>query len=273
MSLSHQVLCKNYNKTELDLFCSKYILGKNLVVGAINAVATGYKKPYMTRVAVKSIYRPRCQKLKEVYFLKKLKSVGGVINYLDHYYVKNTVSLLVMEYFGHMNLKLFLKTNGPVSESVAHTIFTQLVSTVKQCYHLNILHRKLKPSNILINVRTLQVKIINLNSASLIGEPSVFTTQLSSKNAPPEYFQFRQYTAEGLYVWSLGLILYELLFGRVPFQNPCEVVNASLSAPPTDNRVSLDVKLFLKWILTKLESDRITLNEMFHHPWITKKWC
>lgn len=272
MNLHQQTLCKNYNKTELDLFCTKYILGKTLVTGARNAVAAGFKKPYMTRVAVKSIYQPRCQKLKEVYVLKKLTPVVGVIRYLDHYYVKNSVSLLVMEYFGHMNLKRFLRDNGPVSESVAHTIFTQLVNTVKECYNLNILHRKLKPSNILINVETLQVKIINFNSASIIYDMPYFTTQLSSKNAPPEYFKFKKYTSDGLYIWSLGQILYELMFGVIPFRTPCDVVNAPLCIP-VNNQISLDVKLFLKWILTKIENERITLNEIVHHPWITQKWC
>jgi len=174
-----------------------------------------------------------------------------------------------MEYFGHMSLQFFLSTNGAVSEKIAHVIFGQLFTTVHECFKRNILHRKLKPSNILIDIKTNQVKIANFNSASQFDSEE-FTSKLSNEIAPPEYFQTKTYTADGLYVWSLGLILYELLFNIKPFNSPIDVTNTPLVIEPHEQTLSLDVINFLFWMLAK--SNRITINQMAHHPWITELW-
>jgi serine/threonine protein kinase len=259
------------NHLELKIFTAKYYLGKTFSSGKFNAVALGRNKLSFKKVIIKAIYNPHMQKLREANLLKKLQHVYGVITYYDHYYVKNTITLLVMEYFGHMSLHAFLEMNGSISEDLSYKIFKQLLLTVKMCYQSNILHRKLRASNILINIHTFEIKVINFNSACQFDNDQKFTSQLSYKNAPPEYFKFKKYSAEGLYVWSLGLLLYNMLFGKPPFDYPCDTVNSPVNIPET-KVISLDVKLFLKWLLKKDESDRITLNEMSFHPWITKKW-
>jgi len=127
----------------------------------------------------------------------------------------------------------------------------------------------INPNNILIDVRTNQIKVANFNSASQFDSEE-FTSQLSNEIAPPEYFLSKKYTADGLYAWSLGLILYELLFNIKPFNLPIDVINSPLAIPPHKQTLSLDVITFLNWLLAK--SDRITLNQIAHHPWITKQW-
>jgi len=262
-----------FNKNELDRFCSKYVLGRTLSSGNFNAVAVGHNKENYRKVVIKAIYKPYHSKLKEANFLKKLTNVAGIIQYYDHYYVKNTVNLLVMQHFGHMNLKMFIINSGPLSEKVSYTIFKQIASAAFQMFTVhNILHRKLRPSNILINTNTLQIKIINLNSACLFSDNETFTSQLSILNAPPEYFTIKKYTADGLYVWSLGLILYTMLFNKTPFKTAEEIMYTPVSVPKSIKHISLDVQVFLKWTLTKLKPDRITLKQIMYHPWFTKKY-
>jgi serine/threonine protein kinase len=259
----------NTHLPEVHRFTQKYFLKRTLIRGKYNALASGYNKNTRTKVAIKSIYKPQPGQFKEASILKKLLSVPGVIKYLDHYTIKCDIQFLVMEYFGHMSLQFFLSTNGAVSEKIAHVIFEQLFNTVHECFKKNILHRKLKPSNILINIKTNQVKIANFNSASKFDSDE-FTSQLSNEIAPPEYFQSKTYTADGLYVWSLGLILYELLFNIKPFNSPIDVTNTPLVIVPHEQTLSLDVINFLVWMLAK--SNRITINQIAHHPWITKLW-
>jgi len=66
------------------------------------------------------------------------------------------------------------------------------------------------------------------------------------------------------------LILYELLFNIKPFNSPIDVTNTPLVIVPHEQTLSLDVINFLVWMLAK--SNRITINQIAHHPWITKLW-
>jgi serine/threonine protein kinase len=257
------------NLSEVQRFTQKYYLRRTLTSGKFNAVASAHNKNTFQKVIIKAIYNPEYCKLKEAAILKKLQHVPGVIQYMDHFLIEPTIHLLALEYFGQMTLSGFLSTEAPVSESTAYTIFNQLFFTAHACFQQNILHRKLKPSNILINVRTLEIKITNFNSASQFDYQE-FTSQLCQDIAPPEYFIFGTYTADGLYVWSLGLILYELLFNCKPFLSIHEIMNKVLTLPCHKQNLSLDVKLFLRWTLEKTE--RITLHQIMHHPWLTKQW-
>jgi len=259
----------NTHLPEVQRFTQKYFLKRTILRGKYNAIAYGQNKLTRAKVLIKSIYKPDPCKLKEASILKKLLHVPGVVTYLDHYAIKCNIYFLVMEYFGQMDLQFFLSTNGPVSEKIAHTIFTQLANTVHECFKNNILHRKLTLKNILINVKSNQVKITNFNSASQF-DTDEFTLPLNDEIAPPEYLKTKKYTADSLYTWSLGLILYNLIFNKKPFDSHDDVINTPLNIAPHDQVLSLNVITFLNWLLAK--SDRITLNQIKHHPWITKTW-
>jgi len=260
----------NTHLPEVQRFTQKYYLKRTLLRGKFNAIAYGHDKITHAKVLIKSIYKPEPCKLKEATILKKLLHVPGVVTYLNHYAIKCNIYFLVIEYFGHMDLQFFLSTNGAVSEKIAHTIFKQLVTTAHECFKNHILHRKLTPSNILIDVKTNQIKITNFNSASQFDDSDEFTAQLSDEVAPPEYLLTKKYTADGLYTWSLGLILYKLLFNKKPFNSHADVINTPLTIAPHNQILSLNVIAFLNWLLAKF--DRISLHQMSHHPWITKMW-
>ncbi len=150
-----------------------------------------------------------------------------------------------------MSLKSLLHQYGPLSEINMHTIFKQLVSTVQSCFNLYILHHDMKPSNILINVNTLQIKLINFNSASHFDTKNdQFNTPLSKDIAPPEYFTRGFYSRNGLFVRTLGLILYEMLYNRRPFQCHNNVVRyfCPLYAKKP---LSIEAEQLVFWMLTK----------------------
>ena len=261
-----------YHSPEIFRFVKHYYLGKTLYRGRFTDVALGKHRASQQKVIIKSIQTKHYCKLKEASFLKKLIHVPGVIKYFDHFNITHNVNLLVIEYFSKMSLKTLLHQYGPLSEINTHTIFKQLVSTVQSCFSCFILHRDIKPSNILININTLQIKLINFNSASHFNtENDQFNTPLSKDIAPPEYFTRRSYSPNGLYVWALGLILYEMLYNRPPCQTNNNVVRyfCSLYAKKP---LSVEAEQLVFWMLTKKTKKRILLHELEHHPWITKKW-
>jgi serine/threonine protein kinase len=268
-----QLCKKGYRLQEVTEFSEKYRLGKILHSGTMTAIARGKAIHTGEKVIVKSVYTKRYKKLKEANILKKLIQVPGVVKYLDHYHIDHSGYFLVLEYFGKMTLKRFLAQNVyPIQENDVHFIFKQIVSVVQSCFNCNILHRNLKPNNILINPETLKIKITNFNAAMCFNdEKEEIFTSLNTEIAPPEYFTKRVYEPNGLYVWSMGLLLYKMIFNREPFTCAKDVVRKPCSIQ-SKYPLSIDVQLLISWMLTKSPKKRPTINELAHHPWVTCKW-
>jgi serine/threonine protein kinase len=262
-----------YDKSrDLCRFVESYEIDKTLLRTPDNIVSVGHSKLTKNmKVIVKCVNTTEYQKLKEVQILKKLRNTSGVINYLDHFYFSPTKIVMVTEFFGDYNLARFLRMFAPISENTAHKIMKQLVEVSETCYNLNILHRKIKPSNILIDVKTLKIKFHNFNTACMFTPDDQLKNYLCEATAPPEYFNSHSYTANGLYVWSLGLILYEMLFGKKAFNSRQEIMSTPCRAA-TDKPVDINAVVLLAWMLNKIPSQRVHLNQLKNHPWLSQRW-
>lgn len=256
---------------ELMRFFYIYNIDKTLFSNCFNSVAVGHCIKTKRPVIIKAVYNNRRQFNKEVTLLKKLKHVQGVVRFVDSFSLDNG-HMIVTEHFGDMNLYRFLQNAAPITENVIHTVIKQLVVTIQTFFKHRILHRKIKPSNILLDLKNLRIKIINLNAACRFDRPDdVFKTPMCEDIAPPEYFLFETITADSLYVWSIGLVMYEMLFNRKPFNSKTEVVRKTLSVvsstPISEHAVNL-----VSWMLSKDPKQRITLKQCLHHPWLSKKY-
>ena len=125
--------------------------------------------------------------------------------------------VLVMQKFENaMDLFEFSRIYGAIPEEPAREIFRQLARAAADFDRAGLCHRDLKDENVLINPATLEVKIIDFGCATekrhlyakMAGTPEYF---------PPEWYSHRQYSADGLTVYSLGAILYILLTGTWEF--------------------------------------------------------
>lgn len=88
--------------------------------------------------------------------------------------------------------------------------------------------------------------------------------------APPEWIKFRRYRADGLTVWSLGILLYDMVCGDIPYENDHQIKRAQVLFKPSLG-LSDEVKDLIRSCLTINTTERITLNGIANHPWIAKK--
>ena len=87
--------------------------------------------------------------------------------------------------------------------------------------------------------------------------------------APPEWIKFRRYRADGLTVWSLGILLYDMVNGDIPFETDSQIKRANVRFR-TELRLSTECQDLIRRCLEIDVGGRITLAEMRDHPWLAE---
>ena len=87
--------------------------------------------------------------------------------------------------------------------------------------------------------------------------------------APPEWIKFRRYRADGLTVWSLGVLLYDMVNGDIPFETDSQIKRANVHFR-TELRLSTECQDLIRRCLEVDVGGRITLEEMRAHPWLAE---
>ncbi|GFN90903.1 nuak family snf1-like kinase 1 [Plakobranchus ocellatus] len=127
--------------------------------------------------------------------------------------------VLVMDYAQGGELYDYLNNMGRLSEWEARRIFRQIVSAIHCCHQNGIVHRDLKLENIILD-DVGNVKIADFGMANYYSHTSKLETFCGSPlYASPEIVNGRSYYGPEVDVWSLGVILYTLVYGSMPFES------------------------------------------------------
>lgn len=137
---------------------------------------------------------------------------------------EESIYYIVMEYVDGQTLKQFIQKNSPVDVDVALNIMQQLTSAISHAHQNHIIHRDIKPQNILID-REGNVKITDFGIAVALSATSI--TQTNSVLGSVHYLSPEQ-ARGGMAnrksdIYSLGIVMFELLTGRLPFSGESAV--------------------------------------------------
>ncbi|XP_054913280.1 MAP/microtubule affinity-regulating kinase 3a isoform X14 [Poeciliopsis prolifica] len=178
---------------------------------------------------------------------------------------------LVMEYASGGEVFDYLVAHGRMKEKEARAKFRQIVSAVQYCHQKHIVHRDLKAENLLLDA-DMNIKIADFgfsNEFTLGNKLDTFCG--SPPYAAPELFQGKKYDGPEVDVWSLGVILYTLVSGSLPFdgQNLKELRERVLRGKyRIPFYMSTDCENLLKRFLVLNPTKRGTLEQIMKDRWI-----
>uniref|UniRef100_A0A671Q4X6 MAP/microtubule affinity-regulating kinase 3 n=1 Tax=Sinocyclocheilus anshuiensis TaxID=1608454 RepID=A0A671Q4X6_9TELE len=178
---------------------------------------------------------------------------------------------LVMEYASGGEVFDYLVAHGRMKEKEARAKFRQIVSAVQYCHQKCIVHRDLKAENLLLDA-DMNIKIADFgfsNEFTLGNKLDTFCG--SPPYAAPELFQGKKYDGPEVDVWSLGVILYTLVSGSLPFdgQNLKELRERVLRGKyRIPFYMSTDCENLLKKFLILNPTKRGSLDQIMKDRWM-----
>lgn len=184
---------------------------------------------------------------------------------------------VVLEYCGGGDFKHFIRGKR-MSEKHACGFMKQLSSGLRYLHSKGIIHRDLKPHNILLNEDYTVLKIADFGFARVIDAESLAATMCGSPlYMAPEVIRGEPYGANAD-LWSVGVILYELLCGERPFNDVASIValKQALTQEPirfkreVKESLSVECKQLLIGLLQKDAKKRIDFESFFNHPWFSR---
>ncbi|XP_075471111.1 MAP/microtubule affinity-regulating kinase 3 isoform X3 [Ascaphus truei] len=178
---------------------------------------------------------------------------------------------LVMEYASGGEVFDYLVAHGRMKEKEARAKFRQIVSAVQYCHQKQIVHRDLKAENLLLDA-DMNIKIADFGFSNEFTVGNKLDTFCGSPPyAAPELFQGKKYDGPEVDVWSLGVILYTLVSGSLPFdgQNLKELRERVLRGKyRIPFYMSTDCENLLKRFLVLNPTKRGTLEQIMKDRWI-----
>ncbi|EPZ34621.1 Pkinase-domain-containing protein [Rozella allomycis CSF55] len=253
-----------------------YRLDKIVGKGTYGTVHAAYRLDNNEKVAIKVINKSSISAEKhvtriqrEIRFLKLLHH-PHIIAVLD--VIENEHKIfIVMEYAQKGELFDYIVANKRLKDKEARFFFRQIISAVDYCHRNSIIHRDLKPENLLLDENK-NIKIIDFgfcNTFRLNGQLDTFCG--SPFYASPEMVLGKRYLGPEVDVWSLGVILYALLCGVLPFEDENvkilykKIATASYYTP---EYLSAESKNLIARMLVADPSKRATLDEIKKHVWM-----
>lgn len=268
---------------------AKYDLMEEIGVGSTSTchrcVRKSDGKDFACKVIDKQEIEEKFQGLLDQFNLE-VKILGmlrhpNIIRMEDAYETPECV-FMVLEMMQGGELFDYVVEKGTLSEVEASVIVRKITSAVAHMHSMGVIHRDLKPENLLLTTRekdnTAEVKLIDFGLAKIMHEVSARSFLGTKGYLAPEMLQRNAYD-KAVDIWALGVIVFVLLCGCLPFDDDSARIATESAArkkftlrfPPWATDLSASAKDLLHNLLDVNPKSRYTADQALGHPWVSGK--
>ncbi|XP_021493934.1 sperm motility kinase X-like [Meriones unguiculatus] len=256
---------------EEALLRNSYKILNTICQGSFGEVKLAWHLLTQTQVALKVLPKNSSIVTSEIEIMKSLNHP----NIIQLYQIIDTEvnTYLVMEYVNGRGLLDRIQEDGHLQEQEARRFFQQIGSAVHYCHSKGVVHRDLRPENILMDSEG-NIKLSDFGLSIQVNPGQKLHSFICSLPfCAPELLQGKDYDGPAADMWSLGVLLYFMTTGCLPFQAPTnpgikqKILCAKYYSP---SHLSANVLNIIRQLLTLDPSKRATIDCIMHHPWLAQ---
>nr|XP_021484860.1 putative sperm motility kinase W [Meriones unguiculatus] len=242
--------------------------------GAFGCVRLGYHRLTGTLVAIKTVENNKKN-------LRWIFTEKAILEKLEHPYIIRLYQFIISEKEVHYvtefapggNLFRIVKDNGRMQEGEAKKVLGQILAAIKYCHNLDVVHRDLKPQNILLDGEG-NVKVIDFGLVAQTRSGTKLTRCCGTKafNAP-ELVQRQPYDGKKADIWSLGVLLYYITSDYLPFkeqtikETEAKIITGIYHVP---DHFSSPLENLIFQILNVMPERKPSIEDLEKHAWVKK---
>ncbi|KAK3517832.1 hypothetical protein QTP70_021024 [Hemibagrus guttatus] len=257
----------------------RYELLETLGRGTYGKVKKAVERHTGRVVAIKSI---RKEKIKDEQDMVHIRREIEIMSSLRHPHIISIYEVfenkdkivIVMEYASKGELYEYISERRKLSERETRHFFRQIVSAVHHCHKKGVVHRDLKLENVLLD-ENYNIKIADFGLSNLYHKDKLLQTFCGSPlYASPEIVNGRPYRGPEVDSWALGVLLYTLVYGTMPFDGGDhkrlirQISKGEYREPPQ----SSDARGLIRWMLMVNPDRRATVEDIANHWWVNWGW-
>lgn len=267
--------CNSVPGTRKQSFFKRYKLFSVIGIGGGGTVYAGRRVEDNTPIAVKRVMRTKVKRWEktrdgrtvpqEIALMIRSNGHIGVCGLYDWFETVDSFLLVLERPESSIDLFDYIRECGPLSEDIARHIILHVINGIQHLYNCGIVHRDIKDENVVLDRNSGVCKLIDFGCGTNYKEGVYTEFSGTAEFYPPEWFSQRRYWAMSATIWSLGVLLFDMLQGEIPFKNSDRILE---NRPLFKEPISPGARNLVRWMLSNDHRKRPSLIQILEHSWM-----